>query len=50
MTLIADVVNFVSLAIWTTPRNPSNHAKQIKRVVSGCIYFNQENPENIEDD
>ncbi len=40
---------FCITSIWTTPRNPSNHAKQIKRVVERCIYVNQENPDNRED-
>ena len=26
-------------SIWSTPRNPSNHAKQLKRAVRGCIYY-----------
>ncbi|WP_126462697.1 hypothetical protein [Providencia rustigianii] len=24
------------LSIWSTPRNPENHAKQIKRMVDKC--------------
>ena len=23
-------------SIWSTPRNPGNHAKKLKRVVDGC--------------
>lgn len=24
-------------SIWSTPKNPNNHAKQIRRVVDNCI-------------
>ncbi|MBR8829485.1 MAG: hypothetical protein DSM107014_16580 [Gomphosphaeria aponina SAG 52.96 = DSM 107014] len=30
------------ISIWSTPRNPKNHAKQIKRVVDNCIHTLQE--------
>ena len=40
---------FCITSIWTTPKNPSNHARQIKRIVEGCIYFNQENSDNLKD-
>ena len=29
---------FCSQSIWSTPKNLSNHAKQIKRIVNNCIY------------
>jgi hypothetical protein len=29
---------FCSQSIWCTPKNPSNHAKQIKRIIDNCIY------------
>ncbi|MEO1669715.1 MAG: hypothetical protein AAFR77_02845 [Cyanobacteria bacterium J06631_2] len=29
---------FCKISIWSTPRNPTNHAKQIRRVVDSCIY------------
>ena len=29
---------FCRVSIWSTPRNPDNHAKQIRRVVDNCIY------------
>ena len=34
---------FCITSIWSTPRNPSNHAKQIRRVVDNCVYNNQNN-------
>lgn len=30
--------NFCVTSINTTPRNPANHAKQIKRVVDNCRF------------
>ncbi|ELR97524.1 hypothetical protein [Gloeocapsa sp. PCC 73106] len=29
---------FCIVSIWSTPKNPTNHAKQIRRVVDKCIY------------
>ncbi|NYZ69633.1 hypothetical protein H0A36_26825 [Endozoicomonas sp. SM1973] len=29
---------FCQNSIWSTPRRPGTHAKQIKRYVQGCIY------------
>ncbi len=31
---------FCVSSIWSTPKNPGNHAKQIKRVVDNCIMNN----------
>ena len=28
---------FCISSIWSTPRNPANHAKQLRRVVDNCI-------------
>lgn len=28
---------FCISSIWSTPKNPTNHAKQIKRVVDNCL-------------
>ena len=28
-------------SIWSTPKNPSNHARQIMRIVKGCIYYEE---------
>lgn len=28
---------FCITSIWSTPRNPTNHAKQLRRVVDNCI-------------
>jgi hypothetical protein len=27
---------FCIASIWSTPRNPENHARQIRRIVDGC--------------
>lgn len=27
---------FCIASVWSTPRNPANHARQIRRVVDGC--------------
>lgn len=35
---------FCITSIWNTPKNPSNHAKQIRRVVDNC---NQENSKDL---
>lgn len=32
-------------SIWSTPRNPANHAKQIRRVVDNCKTQDRENKE-----
>ena len=29
---------FCITSIWSTPRNPTNHAKLIRRVVDNCIH------------
>ena len=29
---------FCKISIWSTPKNPVNHSKQIRRVVDNCIY------------
>lgn len=29
---------FCQMSIWSTPRNPGNHARQLKRKVDGCIH------------
>ena len=28
---------FCQSSIWSTPKNPDNHARQIKSIVDGCI-------------
>jgi hypothetical protein len=30
---------FCAFSIWSTPRNPTSHAKQIKRNVDKCIFL-----------
>lgn len=27
-----------SISIWSTPRNPTNHARQIRRSVDACLH------------
>ena len=29
---------YCQASIWSTPRNPTNHARQIRRVVDKCIH------------
>jgi len=29
-------VSFVIVSVWSTPKNPNNHARQLKRVVDNC--------------
>jgi hypothetical protein len=29
---------FCIASIWSTPKNPSNHARQLKRVVDKCLF------------
>lgn len=29
---------FCIQSIWSTPRNPSNHARQLRRVIDNCIF------------
>jgi hypothetical protein len=37
---------FCLSSIWSTPRNPYNHAKQIYRIVNRCIYTKESNERN----
>ena len=30
---------FCMISVWSTPRNPGNHANQLKRRVEGCIHL-----------
>ncbi|WP_071591350.1 hypothetical protein [Xenococcus sp. PCC 7305] len=32
---------FCKTSIWSTPKNPTHHARQIRRVVDNCIYQNR---------
>jgi hypothetical protein len=36
---------FCISSVWSTPRNPGNHAKQIKRVVDNCTV--NKNPNDL---
>ena len=29
---------FCILSIWSTPKNPHNHARKIRKVVANCIF------------
>ena len=33
---------FCIASIWSTPRNPTNHARQIRRIVDGCTALDDE--------
>lgn len=33
---------FCVASIWSTPKNPGNHAKQIRRIVDNCTGGDQE--------
>ena len=34
--------NFCSNSIWSTPKSPQNHAKQIRKWVNGCIHTEED--------
>lgn len=34
---------FCIASIWSTPKNPGNHAKQIRRIVDNCSRHNPPN-------
>ena len=34
---------FCITSIWSTPKNPGNHAKQIRRVVDNCVGNEDDN-------
>lgn len=34
---------FCITSVWSTPRNPTNHARQLRRVVDNCIHQNKTN-------
>jgi hypothetical protein len=36
---------FCKTSIWSTPKNPTNHTKQIRRVVDNCIYQSRDKEE-----
>ncbi len=37
---------FCRVSIWSTPKNPGNHAWQLRRVVDNCIAHLKEQPWN----
>lgn len=34
---------FCRASIWSTPKNPENHAKQIRRIVDNCVMQKTQN-------
>ncbi|WP_087144409.1 hypothetical protein [Crenothrix polyspora] len=34
---------FCRASIWSTPKNPENHAKQIRRIVDNCVLQKTQN-------
>lgn len=34
--------DFCQMSVWSTPRNPQNHAKQLKNRIDGCTYESDE--------
>lgn len=36
---------FCIKSIWSTPKNPQQHARDIKRVIDGCVIGEQEDDE-----
>jgi hypothetical protein len=36
-----------SISIWSTPRNPANHAKQIRRAVTRCEHDDPEETTDV---
>ncbi|HXQ50415.1 MAG TPA: hypothetical protein VN802_04915 [Stellaceae bacterium] len=41
---------FCQASIWSTPRNPTNHARHLERVVDKCIHVAPRDPEDESDD
>jgi hypothetical protein len=37
---------FCIASIWSTPRNPGNHARQIRRLVDGCTTHGAQSAED----
>ncbi|QIG92147.1 hypothetical protein [Bradyrhizobium sp. 6(2017)] len=35
------------ISIWSTPKNPENHAKQIRRVIDRCPHKEEVNDEDV---
>ncbi len=29
---------FCQISVWSTPKNPGNYAKRLKKSIDGCIY------------
>ena len=40
---------FCSTSIWSTPRNPGNHGKQLRRVVDNCAREKAKQEQGRED-
>ncbi|MCW8825052.1 MAG: hypothetical protein OQK78_01375 [Gammaproteobacteria bacterium] len=38
---------FCRMSVWSTPKNPGNHAKQLKTRVDNCIHENGDDNGNV---
>lgn len=36
-------------SIWSTPRNPGNHARRLRRVVDNCVFRESSDDEGVEE-
>ena len=41
---------FCQISIWSTPKNPQNHARDLKKHVDGCIKAKENNETDGEND
>ena len=41
---------FCITSVWSTPRNPHAHARKIKSIVDKCVYPQNQNEENEEEE
>ena len=41
---------FCIASIWSTPKNPGNHARQIRRVIDNCTTAQQRNENERQED
>ena len=37
------------VSVWSTPKSPENHARQIRKVVDRCPHTNEQNDEHGEE-
>jgi len=45
-----DTCQWCSTSVWSTPGNPQNHAKQLKRLVDRCSQFQEKRIKAAGDD